>query len=137
MGTQLLNGDMKNNEIMKNYIKSIFISLVFLTSYSVQAQKKPFYETQEEVIEAAYSAIENSLKTEGYLYENKMEYAWAGTYTFNITIRGKGEVATVSVAESGEDIKMQNQIKNVLKGMKFPFKMPKDHSYKFKYVFKF
>jgi hypothetical protein len=122
---------------MKNLTKLLIVGLVLLISQASQAQKKPFYNTQEEVIEAAYKAIDNSLKTEGYLHEQNLEYSWKGTYTFNITIRGKGEVATVSIAESGDDIKMQNQIKNVLKGMKFPFKMPKDHSYKFKYEFNF
>ncbi|MBL4710261.1 MAG: hypothetical protein JKY48_17660 [Flavobacteriales bacterium] len=122
---------------MKKLYKSIFLLLVVLLTTQLIAQKKPYYNTQEEVIEAAYIAVENSLKLDGYLHDKKLEYNWKGTYMFNITLRGKGEVATVSVAESGDNIKTQNQIKNVLKTMKFPFKMPKDHSYKFKYEFKF
>lgn len=121
---------------MKSTVKIITI-IGLLIGVQFGCSKKPFYNTQEEVIEAAYKAIDNSLKPENYLYESKVAYAWKGTYTFNITIRGKGEVATVSVAESGDNVKMQNQIKNVLKGLKFPFKMPKDHSYKFKYEFNF
>lgn len=122
---------------MKNLTKTLLVCFVMLIGMSLKAQKKPYYNTQEEVIEAAYKAIDNSLQPEGYLFEQQAAYAWKGNYSFNITIRGKGEVATVSVAESGDDIQMQNQIKNVLKTMKFPFKMPKDHSYKFKYNFKF
>ena len=34
--------------------------------FNLKAQKKPFYNTQEEVIEAAYNALDNSLKPEGY-----------------------------------------------------------------------
>lgn len=119
---------------IRNYL---MVCTLILMGFNLKAQKKPFYNTQEEVIEAAYNALDNSLKPEGYLFEKQSEYGWQGNYAFNITLRGKGEVATVSVAESGENIQMQNQIKNVLKGMKFPFKMPKDHSYKFKYKFKF
>ena len=127
---------MKKNK-MKNLSKTILLSIVLIISFSVTAQKKPYYNTQEDVIEAAYAAIDNSLKPEGYLFEKNIDYAWKGTYTFNITIRGKGEVATVSVAESGGEIKMQKPIKNVLKTMKLPFKMPKDKNSKFKYEFKF
>lgn len=123
--------------MMKNLSKTIIIALVLLISHAAQAQKKPFYNTQEEVIEAAYLAMENSLKPEGYLNKKSLQYNWKGEYSFNITLRGKGEVATVSVAKSGDDIKTQNHIKNVLKGMKFPFKMPKEESYKFNYKFNF
>lgn len=122
---------------MKKITKAIIVSLFLMIGISAQAQKKPYYNTQEEVIEAAYIALDNSMKSEGYMNEKQLEYGWKGTYSFNITLRGKGEVATVSVAESGDNIQMQNQIKNVLKTMKFPFKMPKNHSYKFKYKFTF
>lgn len=123
---------------MKKHLKISLLGLVILlTGFNLQAQKKPYFDTQEEVIEAAYNAIDNSMKAEGYLKEKQVEYGWEGTYTFYITLRGKGEVATVSVAESGDNVQMQNQIKNVLKTMRFPFKMPKDRSYKFKYKFKF
>lgn len=122
---------------MKNTIRYSLLTIVLLISVYSKAQKKPYYNTQEAVIEAAYNALDLAMKPEGYLYEKMIEYAWEGTYSFNITIRGKGEVITVSKAAESDNIKTQNQVKNVIKEMKFPFKMPKNHSYKFKYNFTF
>lgn len=122
---------------MKTIKKITLLVIVLFLSIGVKAQKRPYYDTQETVIEAAYNALDQAMQPEGYLHENMIEYGWKGTYTFNITIRGKGEVATVSKAADSDDIKTQNQVKNVIKTMKFPFKMPKNHSYKFKYEFTF
>lgn len=121
---------------MKTTLKIIFSLFLLANTLLVQAQKKPFYNEEEQVIEAAYQALEQEMQSEDML-EWAKERAIAGSYTFNITIRGKGEVATVSVVEREGEINHQNALKDYIKSMRFPFKMPKDKSYKFQYEFKF
>ena len=130
-------------EIMKKTIQ--FMLMLFLTigTYcSTWAQKKPFYNTQEEVIEAAYLTLDDWMSS-GALKESiekGLEKATGyttleGNYIFDLTIRHKGEVASVFKVESDAPVKMQNYVKNYMKELQFPFKMPKDKSYKFRYEF--
>ena len=122
---------------MKTIIKTIGVLGFLLLTITVNAQKKPYYTEQEEVIEAAYKQLDYSMK-EGLLYEWKTERNPTGSYTMRLTIKGKGEVVTVSTVDRKEgDIPTQNSLKNFIKTYRFPFKMPKNKSYQFVYEFKF
>jgi len=121
---------------MRILITTLITLLLAVFVHTAQAQKKPYYTEQEQIIEAAYIALDNEMKS-GELLEWAAEKNIKGTYTFDMTIRHKGEVSTImAVAREGE-ISHQNALKNYLKEIKFPFKMPKNKSYKFKYEFKF
>ncbi len=125
--------------------KMSLVSFLFLTlNTQLLAQKKAFYTTQEEVIEAAYNTL-NQWMESGQLKEEMEERLekvtgetqLSGTFVYDITIRNKGEVASVFKVESDAPVKVQNYVRNYLKEVKFPFKMPKNKSYKFQYEFKF
>ncbi len=60
-----------------------------------------------------------------------------GTFTFDITIREKGEVATVFSVKRDGEVEDHNHLKDFIKAYKFHFKMPKSKSYKFQYKFQF
>lgn len=124
---------------MKNITRTTLLSFILFLAISVKAQKTPYYDTQEQAIEAAYQVFDNEMKT-GKLHEWAIKNKIKGNYTFDITIGGKkGEVLTVSTIERSEDgeIKHQNSLKDYVKLMRMPFKLPKDRSYKFRYEFKF
>jgi hypothetical protein len=123
---------------MKTTFKTILFLFVIGFSSTVNAQKKPYYNTQEQAVTAATQSLDEWLQTEEvttWLAENQMQ----GTYTFNITIGGtKGEVKTVNILDRKEgSIPLQNKLKDLVKAYRFPFKMPKDKSYQFSYEFKF
>ncbi len=124
---------MKNN---RKAFTILLMGLLFLASNNLMAQKKPYIAEQEKIIEAAYQALDESMKGEGELRTFINENQLKGSYTFNITIRNKGEVSTVSAVEREGEVAGQNKLKNYLKEIRFPFKMPKNKSYKFKYKFK-
>jgi hypothetical protein len=130
---------MENRKTLSPMKKLKYI-LFFLLLAGIQgtalAQKKPYYNTQEAVIEAAYTTLDQEMKT-GKILEWAQEVNLTGTYTYDITLRGKGEVVTVRSIESSGELKQQNALKDYLKTLRFPFKMPKDKSYKFRYEFKF
>ena len=52
-------------------MKTLFFTLSIFLMLQVNAQKKPFYNTQEEIIEAAYLTLDNDLQEGGSLYEFK------------------------------------------------------------------
>lgn len=122
---------------MKSILKATLLLLFVTTISFIQAQKKPFYNEEEEVIEAAYKNLDYNMK-EGIIK------AWAektqpkGSYTLELTIKHKGEVVTVgTIDRKGGDIPTQNSLKNFMKNYRFPFKMPKERSFKFNYEFQF
>jgi len=123
---------------------NIFLRITFLFFLvgilnPTMAQKKPYYNTQDQVVEAALLHL-NSEMNSGSLHEWAAEQSMEGTYTLSITIGGKkGEVLTVRPVSRSDDgeIMQQNAIKDYVKVMRFPFKMPKDKSYQFEYEFKF
>ncbi|MEQ8907847.1 MAG: hypothetical protein RIC95_01530 [Vicingaceae bacterium] len=130
---------------MKTAIKICLFSLLLAAfSFQAEAQRKPFYTTQEEVVEAAYKSLDQRMESgsleewiEGNLEKATGETELSGTFVYDLTIRKKGEVASVFKVESDAPIKVQNYVKDYMKALKFPFKMPKNKSYKFRYEFNF
>lgn len=132
-----------NQFIMKKIIQLISLAFLLSGSFQLKAQKE-YYSTQEEVIEAAYLTLDRWIESgefreniEHRLERNTGENKMSGTYVMDITLRHKGEVVSVNVVESNAAIKLQNYMKDYIKLLKFPFKMPKNKRYKFRYEFKF
>ncbi len=118
----------------------ITLLLVFgFLSFCSIAQKKVLIESKEEIIEQATKELTAAMQPpEGSLYLWKVENNIKGEYIIDITIREKGDIASVFMAGSdGNDIKMQNMVKDKIRLFEFSFKMPKGKNYKFQYIFKF
>lgn len=126
-------------------MKFSLLSLIFLLSMSQSfGQKKKFLTTQEEVMEAAYTTLDQWMES-GELktaIEKGLDKATgveqiSGKFIYDITLRKKGEVASVFKVDSEAAIEVQNYLTNYLKTLKFPFKMPKNKSFKLRYEFNF
>ena len=119
------------------YLNAVLIGILILgISNSSFAQKKPHLSDKEVVIEYAYLELEESMKS-GEFYEWGLETEIKGKFTFDITIRDKGEVGTIFAISREGEVKDQNDLKDFIKQYKFNFKMPKTKSYKFQYTFQF
>lgn len=63
-----------------------------------------------------------------------------GTYTFELTVKNKGQVVSMNILERGEDgtISFQNDLKDfIMYKFRFSFKVEKNRYYKFDYTFSF
>jgi hypothetical protein len=120
---------------MKFLILMVFGFLTIATF----AQKKVLIESKEDIIEEATKELTAAMQPpEGSLHRWKVENHIKGEYMIDITIREKGDIASVFVAGSEDsDIKMQNQVKDKIRLFEFNFKVPKGKTYKFQYIFKF
>lgn len=121
-------------------MKVLFISLFLLTSgIYLKAQKPGIIESKEEVIKQATFELDQAMTApEGALYTFGQKYLISGEYTFQITIRNKGQVVSVFVADKKDgNIPSQNSLKDKILDFQFGFKMPKNKDYKFNYTFKF
>lgn len=115
--------------------------LIVLLAFPVLgfAQKKQLVEYREQIVEKAVAELDSVCKApDGILYRRAMESAVKGEFVFNITLREKGEIATVFVVNDGVNpIPVQNRLKDLVKRYRFSFKVPKGKSYKFQYTFSF
>jgi hypothetical protein len=120
-------------------MRIIFIMVFSFLTLTSFAQKKVLIESKEEIIEQATKELTAAMQPpEGSLYLWKVENSIKGEYIIDITIREKGDIASVFMAGSeGADIKMQNMVKDKIRLFEFSFKMPKGKTYKFQYIFKF
>jgi hypothetical protein len=115
------------------------LAILAVISLTAQAQKKILIESKDEIIEMAAKELTLAMQPpEGSLYLFKQEFNIKGEYIFDITIREKGEVASVFVAgNEGGTIQQQNLVKDKVKNFEFSFKMPKGKTYKFQYILNF
>ena len=121
-------------------MKKILITLLILTSgISLKAQKPEILELKEEVIKQATLELDQAMTPpEGALYKFGQKYKISGEYTLQLTLRNKGQVVSVFVADKKDgNIPSQNSLKDKMLDFKFSFKMPKNKDYKFSYTFKF
>lgn len=118
---------------------SIYLFLLFTLAGSVQAfaQKKPYLTDPEEIEALAKSTLDEMMSADGSLMKFAQKEEIKGTYTYDIAIWNKGQVSTVRPVSRDGEIESQNRIKDVLMGVKFPVKLPKNQNYKFQYEFKF
>jgi hypothetical protein len=123
------------------FITRLLVIIIFLglTSQAF-SQDKEYSSPDEPFVQKAISEL-NFAQTppKGSLYIFATEKKLTGRFTFDLTIRGKGEMATVFAVstEGSGTIKMQNLLKDWLKAYQFSFRMPKGKSYKFQYTFQF
>lgn len=118
------------------------ILTVLLTAFlgiNLYAQKPELIELKEEVIKQAALELDQALTPpEGALYKFAQKNHITGEYTLDITIRDKGQVVSVFVADKKDgNIPSQNSLKDKILDFQFSFKMPKNKDYKFSYTFKF
>ena len=120
-------------------IKSILLLFMVNTCLLSTAQKKQLIEDRTEITEAATAELDRAMEApEGRLYLFRVEYPITGSYTFDITIREKGDVASVfALGNEGGSINSQNSLKDFVSEFEFGFKMPKGKRYKFQYIFNF
>jgi hypothetical protein len=91
----------------------------------------------EEVVTTAIAEFDASMKN-GQMKEFKTESGVEGIYVFEITIKAKGQIASVAIVERKEGtVAHQNVIKDYLMKYQFGFKTPKKSLYKFQYEFNF
>ncbi|MBN1339392.1 MAG: hypothetical protein JXA03_08715 [Bacteroidales bacterium] len=122
-------------------MRTLTVILIILISFSAQAQKKKkiLLENRDMIIQTATLELDSAMMApQGELYLFARENNITGEYSLDITIREKGEVASVFVAGNiGGNIKAQNRLKDRIKAHSFGFKMPKGKTYKFQYIFRF
>lgn len=119
--------------------KFIIILLILTSGICLKAQKPELLEIKEEVIKQATLEIDEALNPpEGALYKFGQKYHISGEYTLQLTLRNKGQVVSVFVADKKDgNIPSQNSLKDKMLDFQFSFKMPKNKDYKFSYTFKF
>jgi hypothetical protein len=120
-------------------MRTIFLFFISLIAWASVAQQKKLIEPKEDIIAQAKLELNAAMQAPGgELYLWKTENNIKGEYTVDITIREKGDVASVfMVSSEGTEIKMQNQVKDRIRLFGFNFKMPKGKTYKFQYIFRF
>ena len=121
-------------------MKTALLFLLFLTSgIYLRAQKPELIELKDEVIKLATHELDRAMASpEGALYKFGQKYNITGEYTLQLTLRNKGQVVSVFVADKKDgNIPSQNALKDKVLDFQFSFKMPKNKDYKFNYTFKF
>lgn len=124
---------------MMNMKRLLVFLFLLLFSVSTFPQKKVLITEKDQIIEEAKKELSQTLANpESDFMKVITEKKVTGEYVFDITICEKGQVLSVFVVSSNaSDVKMQNQVKDLVKAYEFYFKMPKGKSYKFQYTFKF
>lgn len=117
-----------------NWVKITLLTLLAtLTMGYATAQKVPYLQEQEEVVQHAKAFLDEQMTAD--LLQWAQKYGVSGNFLLDITVRNKGEVATVFVARASGELKSQNALKDYVFDLKFPFKLPKGKSFKFSYEF--
>jgi hypothetical protein len=117
----------------------LIVLLTVVLGINLYAQKPELIELKEEVIKQATLELDQAMTSpEGLLYKFGQKYNISGEYTLSLTIRNKGQVVSVFVADKKDgNIPSQNSLKDQILDFQFSFKMPKNKDYKFNYTFKF
>lgn len=124
---------------MKRIVRVVILVMIYFLTHEAKAQKKPYYKTEKLVVSAVAKTFDTESET-GNLRKWVSKNNIKGSYVMDITIGGKkSEVVTVMSVESGDEatINHQNKLKNYIKKMRMPFKIPKGESYKIQYEFNF
>ncbi len=114
-----------------------FAIIIACTAVHVSAQKKPTLTDRQQVTKYAVAELNQALSPpDGALFKSLNYFnVVPGTYIFDVTVRGKGETATVFVVNDGQnDIRTQNHLKDLLKSYRYHFKMRRGLLCKFQYT---
>jgi len=119
--------------------KILIVLLSVVLGINLYAQKPELIEIKEEVIKQANLELDQAMTPpEGALWKFGQKYQITGEYTLQLTLRNKGQVVSVFVADKKDgNIPSQNSLKDKLLEYQFSFKMPKNKDYKITYTFKF
>jgi hypothetical protein len=119
--------------------KTLLILLLTAFALSAWSQKKTLIEDKDQIHAQAIAELEQAMTApEGSIYLYAQEHGLKGEYTYDLTIREKGDVATVFAhGHNNGHLHMQNKMKDFLMEFQFNFKVPKGKNYKIKYTFKF
>ncbi len=109
------------------------LMLLTLTGFS----QKEMHQTAEAVEAAAVQELDELMSDPKFL-EILEKQEVKGEYSYQITVKEKGQIASMRFLEKSDDadIKGQNFLNNLVKKHKFGFKVPKGNFYKFNYTFK-
>jgi hypothetical protein len=120
-------------------MKQVLLLFLLVMSISTFGQKKSSAGSNTNFVEMAKAELNSALSApEGTLYKKITESGISGHFVFDISIRGKGLVATVFVVNPGEQsVSSQNRLKDIIKAYRFSFKIPKREIHKFQYIFDF
>ncbi|MCE1199301.1 MAG: hypothetical protein LWW85_10070 [Marinilabiliales bacterium] len=120
-------------------MRVLIICLLALTCTTLRGQTGAKLERMEEVTDQAKAELKRAMESpEGKLYLFGKKRHIVGEYTLQLTIRNKGEVVSVYVADrKGGDISSQNILKDKLLDFQFSFRLPKNKDYKLSYTFNF
>lgn len=112
------------------------LAVAAIASY---AQKKELIEDKNLIIERAKAELGLAMSPpEGAIYLWTLKNPIQGSYTYDISIREKGEVMSVfAVGNENGTIKAQNNLKDLILTLRLNFNMPKGKSYKFQHTFVF
>lgn len=109
---------------MRTLVILLSIAAATLCAPMAQAQR-PELNTQADVDQRVMSALQAD-KAEGKLAELALSLGLRGSFTFDLTVGDKGQALVVFPVESTIDgIDARNRLKDQLKAMRFPFKLPK------------
>ena len=117
----------------------LLTAFIVLSALGVQAQNRVLIEDKDEIIKQATLELDNAMTgPEGSLFKAGQKNSITGEYNLQLTIRDKGQVVSVFVADKKDgNIPSQNRLKDEVLALQFSFKMPKNKDYKFNYIFKF
>jgi hypothetical protein len=117
----------------------ILITIIILSGFGLKAQNRVLLEDKDEIIKQAILELDNEMTgPDGSLFKAGQKYKITGEYNLQLTIRDKGQIVSVFVADKKDgNIPSQNRLKDEVLALQFSFKMPKNKDYKFNYTFKF
>lgn len=121
-------------------MRIIFITaFLVISAFMLKAENRPLLESKEEIIKQATLDLDLAMSPpEGELYRLGQKNKFTGTYTLQLTIRDKGNIVSVFVADQKDgNIPSQNKLKDAVFAFRLSFKMPKNKDYKFNYTFTF
>ena len=119
--------------------KLILLSSLIILGISAYTQKKDLVEDKDQIQERAKAELDLAMAPpEGSLYLFSQKNSITGEYTFDISIREKGDISTVfAIGNNNGTINSQNELKDFLMEFEFNFKVPKGKTYKVRYTFTF
>lgn len=108
-----------------------------MVSLCTYGQRISQAEANGDFVDMAKAELNSALSSpNSELFKKISESGITGHFVFDISLRGKGVVATVFVVNAGEQsISMQNRLKDIIKAYRFSLKVPKKKIYKFQYTF--
>jgi hypothetical protein len=106
--------------------RTLLLLFILISGTTLKAQKPELIESKDEVIKQATLELDQAMTPhDGAIYKFSQKYHITGEYTLQLTIRNKGEVVSVFVADKKDgNIPSQNSLKDKAMDFQFSFEMP-------------